>query len=150
MLQFLRSATSEDLSRVRVRAGAAVVSFADIRRGRRVWKWPGGRKIWRRLRLEAGSAILRCLGGAAWAQAFRAGIFRQGGEVHRRMYDEVSLARLLHATGFSTPRRMEAGESAIPCFDAYELEIAQGEPRKPDSLFMEAIKPLPQDKGGRP
>ncbi len=141
MVTFLRSASREDLSRVRARAGAAVVAIADAGHGQRGRCWPGWRKVWRRLRLEAGCVVLQCLGGGVWARAFRAGMFRQSGEVHRQMYDEVSLSHLLRAVGFVSPRRMRAGESSMPGFDGYALEIYQGEVRKPDSLFIESIKP---------
>jgi SAM-dependent methyltransferase len=72
---------------------------------------------------------------------FREGIFRQSGEVHRWMYDRYSLHRLLQEQGFTEMRVCRADESHIPDFNRYELDVYQGQVRKPDSLFMEAIKP---------
>ena len=57
------------------------------------------------------------------------------------MYDRYSLARLLRQVGFCDPVVCRAGESRIPDFARYELEIVDGTARKPDSLFMEAQKP---------
>ena len=70
------------------------------------------------------------------------GAFRRGGEVHRWMYDRLSLGRLLARAGFRDVRQVAAGQSAIPGFAASGLEITpEGEVRKPDSLFMEAVRP---------
>ena len=70
--------------------------------------------------------------------------FRNSGEVHRWMYDRVSLAALLRATGFEDIQVCTAAYSSIEdfssyCFDTHE----EGSTRKPDSLFMEARKPKP-------
>jgi SAM-dependent methyltransferase len=67
--------------------------------------------------------------------------FRQTGESHRWMYDRMSLANLLIEAGLENPRQCGAAESAIPDFNKYALDIeSSGEVRKPDSLFMEAMK----------
>ena len=68
-------------------------------------------------------------------------LFRRSGEVHQWMYDRLSLQRLLDSHGFERVRRCSAVESRIPNFASYELDAAQGEVRKPDSLFIEAQKP---------
>lgn len=69
------------------------------------------------------------------------GAFRLSGEAHHWMYDRHSLARALEEAGFSQPRPCRADESAIPGFNAYLLDIEpDGAVRKPDSLFMEAVK----------
>ena len=70
--------------------------------------------------------------------------FRASGEVHRWMYDRWSLGRLLEECGFSDTRVCAASESRIPGFSAYLLDCEEdGSTRKPDSLFIEAQKPLP-------
>ncbi|MDB6072391.1 MAG: uncharacterized protein JWO89_31, partial [Verrucomicrobiaceae bacterium] len=67
------------------------------------------------------------------------GRFRLGGEVHKWMWDRVSLTRLLTAAGFTDVRVCTATESSIPVFAAYGLDAdAEGRARKPDSLFIEA------------
>ena len=68
--------------------------------------------------------------------------FRDGGEVHKWMYDRLSLGRLLVECGFAEARVCRADESRITDFNSFHLDTDEnGETRKPDSLFMEAIKP---------
>lgn len=71
------------------------------------------------------------------------GLFRTSGEVHQWMYDRHSLPVLLNNTGFKDVHLCKANESVIPDFNVYLLDIEEdGSVRKPDSLFMEAAKPL--------
>lgn len=68
--------------------------------------------------------------------------FRASGERHRWMYDRVSLVSLLEDVSFHDVRPTDATTSRIPgfadaCLDADE----QGRPRKPDSLYVEGVKP---------
>ena len=73
--------------------------------------------------------------------ASKIGQFRLSGEIHQWMYDRYSLGKLLKETGFTNIRVLSAYESAIPEFNKYCLDIeADNSTRKPDSLFMEAIK----------
>jgi len=75
----------------------------------------------------------------------RVGKFRLSGQPHLWMYDEFSLRRLLRQAGFCEIQRCEAGESQIPGFNSYQLDVnADGEPRKPDSLFFEAKLRVPE------
>lgn len=68
--------------------------------------------------------------------------FRQGGEVHKWMYDRVSLRALLERCGFTDATACRANESRIADFNNYLLDVnADGSTRKPDSFFMEARKP---------
>ncbi len=74
--------------------------------------------------------------------ALRIGQFRLSGEIHQWMYDRFSLGKLLEGAGFGGIRVCRANESRIPDFNRYLLDIeADGAVRKPDSLFMEAVKP---------
>jgi len=68
---------------------------------------------------------------------------RTSGEVHRWMYDRVSLRLLLTRLGFTDFKLVSHLQSAIPDWDKYRLDTSlQGPyPRKPDSLFVEAGKP---------
>ena len=69
------------------------------------------------------------------------GNFRVSGEIHQWMYDRYSLSKLLKSTGFNNIKVCEADESAVTNFNQYLLDIeSDGSVRKPDSLFMEAIK----------
>ena len=79
--------------------------------------------------------------GSRGAAAAREGLFRNSGEVHQWMYDRFSLARALRTAGFASVQKRLAGESGIPGFAGYGLEIIDGRERKPDSLYMEAHKP---------
>lgn len=74
-------------------------------------------------------------------EAFQIGQFRLGGEIHQWMYDRYSLSELLKTVGFENITICSANESDIPDWDRYQLDIVNGEIRKPDSLFMEAQKP---------
>lgn len=66
--------------------------------------------------------------------------FRRTGEVHRWMYDRVSLGCLLSAAGFKEIKVCDADESRIPDFASYCLDTdGEGRVRKPDSLFVEAV-----------
>jgi len=68
------------------------------------------------------------------------GRFRMSGEIHQWMYDRFSLKRLLEQAGFIEVLQTSAYESRIPNWAAYQLDTQDGKVRKPDSLFMEAIK----------
>ncbi len=73
-------------------------------------------------------------------KALQIGQFRLGGEVHQWMYDRYSLTNLLEEVGFNEVRVCNAFESDIENWDSYQLDVLNGEIRKPDSLFMEARK----------
>lgn len=66
--------------------------------------------------------------------------FRNSGEIHQWMYDRFSLAELLREAGFTNPEVKTAFESNIPEWAAFKLDGENGIVRKPDSLFMEAVK----------
>lgn len=63
------------------------------------------------------------------------------GELHRWMYDDASLARLMQSTGFHEVRRMTAEESRVSGWSRYGLDLdANGHPHQPDSIWMEGIR----------
>ncbi len=70
--------------------------------------------------------------------------FLASGETHRWMYDSVSLGMLLRQAGFANIRAVSHTQSALPEFSRETaLDSApDGSPRKPDSLYMEAMRPL--------
>lgn len=70
------------------------------------------------------------------------GKFRLGGEIHYWMYDKYSLKKLLIKCGFEQAELMNPTESKIEDWNKYELDLKQGIPYDPMSLFMEARKPL--------
>jgi len=70
------------------------------------------------------------------------GRFRQSGEVHQWMYDRYSLSRLLISNGFEAIAPYTANSSRIPNWENFYLDTdIDGAILRPDSLFMEAIKP---------
>jgi hypothetical protein len=69
------------------------------------------------------------------------GRFRNCGECHKWMYDRFSLSRLLTSTGFRFAAIKTPIESEIPNWSQYKvLDVEGDDPRKPDSLYMEAVK----------
>ena len=68
------------------------------------------------------------------------GKFRMGGEIHQWMYDQYSLGKLLKDNGFKNVEVRNAFTSFINSWDNFNLDGENGIVRKPDSLFMEAIK----------
>lgn len=73
-------------------------------------------------------------------EVLRIGQFRMNGEIHQWMYDRYSLQELLHKTGFKKITLCNPFQSEIEHWSSYELDVIDGEVRKPDSLFIEAIK----------
>ncbi len=70
------------------------------------------------------------------------GRFRQSGEIHQWMYDRYSLALALIQSGFQNPTQQTAINSIFPEWGKYNLDIEpDGTAYKPDSLYMEAVKP---------
>ncbi|NEQ99869.1 MAG: methyltransferase domain-containing protein [Cyanothece sp. SIO2G6] len=70
------------------------------------------------------------------------GRFRKSGEIHQWMYDCFSLKRLLEQNGFVEVIQRTAIESYVPDWSTFNLDTEpDGSIYKPDSLFMEAIKP---------
>lgn len=68
--------------------------------------------------------------------------FRSSGERHRWMYDRVSLVSLLEEVGFRDALPTDATTSRIAGFEAACLDADEhGRPRKPDSLYVEGVKP---------
>ncbi len=65
------------------------------------------------------------------------------GEAHKWMYDRLSLRLALEAGGFGDFAVRAFDESAIPDWDRYALDAEPGgaRPRKPDSIYVEAVRP---------
>jgi predicted SAM-dependent methyltransferase len=91
-------------------------------------------------RMSITRSLIRIFLGKEHVNYFRESVFRGKGEVHRFMYDRFSMARLLSRCGFREIKQCNAGETEIENFNKYQFEITGGMIRKPDSLYMEAIK----------
>ena len=84
--------------------------------------------------------FVRIIAGSDSLTAFEEGLFRNSGEVHRWMYDRFSLKRQMEKSGFTDVKKCTAYESGIAGFPGFNLDVAEGKVRKPDSLFMEGVK----------
>ncbi|TWU08228.1 class I SAM-dependent methyltransferase [Stieleria varia] len=98
------------------------------------------RQVLNGLRKQTALAAVTLIEGQMGRAAYREGRFRQSGEIHRWMYDRVSLAALLDELGFDEPTVCAAHESRIESFDHYQLDRDGDQQRKPDSMYMEAHK----------
>lgn len=85
-------------------------------------------------------SIAWLLAGKRGVKSLREGWFRTSGEVHRWMYDQFSLGRILQKAEFTEVVICSPDVSNIPNFANYELDVVNGNPRKPDSLFMEGVR----------
>ena len=75
--------------------------------------------------------------------AVRIGYFRQNGEVHQWMYDRYSLSNLLKNCGLEEVVQRTATDSYVEDWASFNLDTEpDGSVYKPDSLFMEAVKPI--------
>lgn len=99
-------------------------------------------KTIRRFPAHLKKKITRYLLGKEDYKALEIGRFRLSGEVHQWMYDRYSLKKMLGEVGFVLVVRRGADESYISNWQSYNLDTElDGSVYKPDSLFMEAIKP---------
>jgi predicted SAM-dependent methyltransferase len=79
---------------------------------------------------------------ARFYTALRVGYYRQNGEVHQWMYDRHSLSILLKNCGLEQVVQRTAKDSYLDHWTSFNLDTeADGRIYKPDSLFMEAVKP---------
>lgn len=73
-----------------------------------------------------------------WADVFRPVLT---GELHRWAWDRYSIKNALEEAGFTSVRVLDATTSEIPGFVDDNLDTdASGRPRKPNSLYVEAVR----------
>lgn len=148
MLDAIRAATPETRNFIRQRLGLEIVTLVDrlgppartLRQRSSLQCWVGSccNIIRDPMRLKE-VAIRRLLGREY--ELLELGRFRRCGELHRWMYDEVTLVRLLESCGFVAVRRVQYAESAIDGWHRYALDQGEGgASRKPDSLYVECQK----------
>lgn len=97
----------------------------------------------RQLRTARQGALLRAakiLFGFRFAESLRVALFLRTGEIHRMAFDRHSLRKMLLAQGFASVLLKGAQESDIPGFEATTLDWVDATPRKPGSLYIEAMK----------
>lgn len=97
--------------------------------------------LFQKFKITLAKYLVAAIAGKETAQAFDEGLFRNLGEIHQWMYDRFSLRRLLEQSGFVNISVCRADISKIPDFNSYNLDVVEGKIRKPDSLFVEGIKP---------
>ncbi len=97
-----------------------------------------GRRMW----VKLAQKLVFWTDGRRFMEACRLGRFRMGGEVHQWMYDRYSLAQLMISVGLRDPLQESALTSRIPGWTDVPLDVLPDRTvRKPDSLFMEALRP---------
>jgi hypothetical protein len=136
--------TSRDVPNASFIVGRVGMDAEGLLAGKRATANPttrSWRHIARRAREELAAVMAALVLGEEGRAGLREGLFRRSGQVHLWMYDRVSLADLMIECGFASPRVCPAGESGIAGFSASNFDVVDGRVRKPDSLFMEAVKP---------
>jgi len=78
--------------------------------------------------------------GKIFGEKYKLGNFRLSGEVHMWMYDRFSLTELLTKSGFQEIKVKSPFDSDIPNWEDYQLDVKNGKPYDPTSLFVEARK----------
>lgn len=143
MLSAIRSATDQQARLIEARLGQEARRVRTPQGGsaQAPTLWQTAVKAVRRAHMRTIEAVVTLLGGISAKQAWQEGCFRHSGEVHLQMYDRFLLARSLASAGFVSVRVCRADESRIPNFSGYELDTSLGVPRKPDSLYIEAVRP---------
>lgn len=100
------------------------------------------RKMNRKIRNSVSKTLVRIISGKEALHAFEEGLFRKSGEVHQWMYDRYSLSMLLKKCGLQNVIQRSASESYIHEWSTFNLDTEpDGTIYRPDSLFMEAVKP---------
>jgi len=146
LIDVYRAARGADVEHIRSRHGAEAEPFLCEANRASAVRAVGPRPKWaarlRQLRKRFAARTLLIIGGAEMRQALATGLFRHSGEVHRVMYDDHAVAALLQRHGFTDIRVVGSRESRIPGFASFALDApaADAPPRKPDSLYVEAIK----------
>lgn len=148
MARFLSKLDTHDRSFVRSRIGFEADKFWSSKEARHnerklieIVKQFSLYQFLERFRLKIANGFVYLIAGKAASISFKRGCFRDGGEVHKWMYDRYSLKRMLVQAGFVDIKICFANESRIPEFGMYSLDVLNGIPIKPDSLYIEASKP---------
>ena len=99
------------------------------------------RAMGRRMGVTLAQKLASWAGGDQLMEAYRLGRFRMGGEIHQWMYDRYSLEQLMISAGLKDPRQESALTSRISGWTDVPLDVLPDRTvRKPDSLFMEALR----------
>ena len=100
------------------------------------------RKMGRHMGVQLAQKLVFWASGRRFIEACRLGRFRMGGEVHQWMYDRYSIEQLMISVGLKDPRQESALTSRISGWTDVPLDVLPDRTvRKPDSLFMEGLRP---------
>ena len=138
MVQFARKATPSQLIFLKARLGGELDRMLPkAGQASGVEASPNRNSLGDRLRRRA----LHLLVGSEGLAAYDHGRFRNGGEVHKWMYDRYSLGKALEFAGFAEIKQVGPSESRVANWSGFNLDTElDGSTYKPDSLFMEAIR----------
>ena len=141
MLNYLRKASPAQMEFVRKRHGAEVDRILDGI-GSEAQPKPNLVSLLKSFKDVFRRKLVRVLLGARGLAEYDRGRFRFSGEIHNWMYDRYSLAKIVRAAGFMNPEVVGPAESRISKWDSFCLDTEpDGRVYKPDSLFMEAVRP---------
>lgn len=132
---YVRSRVGAEADRIWATSSAASKKYPLVQRIMELCKYQ------KRFRLKLANCLVCLIAGKSASSSFKRGLFRDSGEIHQWMYDRYSLKRLLAQAGFVDIKTCTSSESSISEFSKYVLDEKDGVIRKPDSLFIEAIKP---------
>jgi hypothetical protein len=142
MAPFFARRAIANLAFVRQRIGTEADGLIAVSAAPSGIRWAGLAHASRFALRQARRAAVVLVAGRSGLRAFDAGTFRFAGEVHQWLYDRHSLADLLRDIGFADPVRQTATSSRIAGWSAFELDAgADGQPFKPDSMYVEAVRP---------
>lgn len=142
MAAWLARESIPNLEFIRSRIGVELDAIRESRHAPPRRRWPGLRRAVRSALQRAQRLGVAISAGRSGLRAYDIGRFRLGGEVHQWLYDRISLAELLRATGFTEPTVQSATTSRIEGWERASLDtLDDGTVIKPDSLFMEAVRP---------
>ena len=139
MTQFARKASPSQITYLKTRLGGELDRMLPkAGQASAAQAFPNRNSLGDRLRRRA----LRLLVGSEGLAAYDHGRFRNGGEVHKWMYDRYSLAKALESAGFVKILQVDPSESRVANWPDFNLDTEpDGSTYKPDSLFMEGIRP---------
>lgn len=142
MIDYIKDSSKNNDSFLLERNGNEVKRIIEMVRNISESKSPSSYSIGARIKSIPGrirrKAIQLILGNDY--KTYQLGKFRLEGEIHQWMYDRYSLKKLLEGIGFKDVRVKTAFDSAIPDWEKFSLDGNNGIVRKPDSLFVEAVK----------
>jgi predicted SAM-dependent methyltransferase len=99
------------------------------------------KRMWYYFRATITCGILGLLWSRSGRDITKEILFRQQGEVHRWMYDQYSIRKVLEQVGFSEVVIFSSSESRVEGWNSFGLDIEPDSTiYKPDSLFCEAVK----------